>query len=271
MNKLENAVYEMNLLEEQAAGCGRLNNLPALFKILLTVWYILLTVSFHKYDIFGLLGMGIYPLVMFLIYEIPFRQCIRRIRVILPFLVLAGIANPFLDKNIIGTLGECQIRGGAVSMTTLILKGFFAVLAGYLLIVSASIEKICRALKRLHMPSVLITMFLLIYRYISLLLRETNRVIQAYALRAPGQKGVQMKAWGSLAGILLLRSMDRAETVYESMCLRGFDSSGKKTFQYAAEQKAGTGDYLWLLLWSGALLLLRIVPLIEIAGSFLVK
>lgn len=271
MNKLENAVYEMKLLEEQAGGCGRLNNLPALFKVMITVWYILLTVSFHKYDIFGLLGMGIYPLVLFLIYEIPFRQCIKRIKIILPFLLLAGIANPFLDKNILTSLGKWQISGGMVSMSVLILKGFFSVLAGYLLIVSTSIEKICGALQKIHMPSILITMILLIYRYLSLLLKETNRVMQAYALRAPGQKGAQFKAWGSLAGLLLLRSMDRAENVYESMCLRGFESSRGNSFQYTAVQKAKPADYIWLLLWGTGFLALRTVPLLTTVGGLLVK
>lgn len=48
-------------------------------------------------------------------------------------------------------------------------------------------------------------------------------VVQAYELRAPGQKGIHFKVWGSLMGQMLLRSMDRAEVIYESMCLRGFD------------------------------------------------
>lgn len=61
-----------------------------------------------------------------------------------------------------------------------------------------------------------------VYRYISVLLAETQRVVQAYELRAPGQKGIHFKVWGSLMGQMLLRSMDRAEVIYESMCLRGF-------------------------------------------------
>ena len=48
MNKLEKAVYEINLLREQAEGSSLLNERPSLFKLLLTVWYILLTVSFDK-------------------------------------------------------------------------------------------------------------------------------------------------------------------------------------------------------------------------------
>ena len=57
------------------------------------------------------------------------------------------------------------------------------------------------------------------------LLKEAERIMLAYEMRAPGQKGVHWKAWGSLAGQLLLRSIDRAQIVYESMMLRGYDGT----------------------------------------------
>ena len=44
----------------------------------------------------------------------------------------------------------------------------------------------------------------------------------AYALRAPGQKGIKMKDMGSFTGQLILRSFDRAERVYQAMKCRGF-------------------------------------------------
>ena len=37
-----------------------------------------------------------------------------------------------------------------------------------------------------------------------------------------GQKGIHISVWGSFLGQLLLRSMDRAQALYESMELRGF-------------------------------------------------
>lgn len=266
MNKLESAISEFSLLEEQAGEDTPLNNKPALLKLLLTIWYILLTVSFDKYDLLGLLSMGIYPLVLFLLYDIPFLRCLKRIRLILPFIILAGMVNPFFDKSVIAVAGDIRISGGMISMFTLMLKGFLTVFAGYLLIVSTSIEKICGALLKLHVPSLIVTMILLIYRYLSLLLIETNRVMQAYRLRAPGQKGVQIKAWGSFAGLLLLRSMDRAECVYESMCLRGFERN-RNAFQYAVRDKIKTGEYVWFLLWAAGLLFLRRFPLFTAVGD----
>lgn len=270
MNKLEKALYEMNLLKEQAEGGSLLNRRPSLFKLLLTIWYILITVSFDKYDIFGLAAMGIYPLVFFIFYEIPFRQCLKRIRIVLPFLLAAGVVNPIWDRNIVGTLGSLPVSGGIISMVTLMLKGFFTVLAVYLLMVSTSIEKICGALYKLHMPAVMVTMCLLIYRYLFLLLQEAGRMMQAYSLRAPGQKGVQIKAWGSLAGLLLLRSMERAENVYESMRLRGFETEGgANAFHYTEEKKAAFGEVLWFLAWAAGIGLLRIFPVFTIIGQAL--
>lgn len=271
MNKAEKAVYEINLLREQAEGSGGLNAKSPLFKLFLTIWYILLTVSFDKYDIFGLLSMGIYPLILFLHYEIPVRQCFKRIKMILPFLLAAGAVNPFWDRNIIMTAGSINISGGMLSMVTLMLKGFFTVLAVYLLMVSTSIEKICGALRRLHIPAVMVTMILLIYRYLFLLLQEAGKMIQAYALRAPGQKGIQFRAWGSLAGLLLLRSMERAENVYESMCLRGFEADdGSNAFNYTKERKVTSGESLWFLCWMAGMLLLRIFPLFTAIGGVLI-
>ncbi|MDY4970728.1 MAG: energy-coupling factor transporter transmembrane component T, partial [Lachnospiraceae bacterium] len=68
-------------------------------------------------------------------------------------------------------------------MFTLILKGIFTVLAAYLLIATTTIEKICYALHLLHVPGILITQFLLTYRYVTVLLKEVNRITQAYSLR----------------------------------------------------------------------------------------
>ena len=65
----------------------------------------------------------------------------------------------------------------------------------------------------------------------------------AYSLRAPGQKGVHVSAWGSFLGQLLLRSMDRAQELYESMQLRGFHGE----YAYAESRKADRGSLVFLV------------------------
>ena len=137
------------------------------------------------------------------------------------------------------------VTAGIVSMLTLMIKGIYSVLASYLLIVTTPIENICHALRLLHIPAVIVTQILLAYRYVSLLLEEAGRMTQAYSLRAPKQKGVHFRVWGSLAGQLLLKSIDRAGEVYESMLLRGYQGE----FPYAAKSHCRIRDFVYLAVW----------------------
>ena len=69
-------------------------------------------------------------------------------------------------------------------------ENVLAIIASYFLITTTSIESICCALKMLHIPNILITIIMLIYRYIIVFLKEVEKIWTAYQLRAPKQKGV---------------------------------------------------------------------------------
>ena len=150
-------------------------------------------------------------------------------------------------------------------MGTLLLKGVFCVTASYFLMIEIGMEGICYCLRCLHVPKEFVTVLLLIYRYLVVLLKEAERMMQAYKLRAPGQKGIHVKAWGAFAGQLLLRSMDRAETVYESMLLRGYhgEFAGKDLLwnKYAS--------LCYVFIWAAVLIFLRAVPVFQAAGKLL--
>lgn len=245
MSRLDSAVYELHTMDLLAARDQWLNRIWPLAKLILTIVYIGVVVSFSNYDLARLLLMGIYPIVLFILGELSFRDSIRRLRFVLPLVCIIGIFNPLYDRQILFTIGNVPVSGGVVSMLTLIVKGCYSVFASYLLIATTRIEKLCAALRKLHVPAVFVTQILLTYRYISVLLEEAHRMMQAYALRAPGQKGIQVRSWGSFAGHLLLRSMDRASQVYESMTLRGYQAD----FSYATEEKLRGRDIIYLVVW----------------------
>lgn len=263
MSKIENAIYEIHHMDAMAARDQWVNRIHPLVKFVLTVVYILSVVSFQKYDIPGLAGMVVYPLAMFILSEVSFKDCIKRLKVVLPLVCFIGILNPFFDRVPV-SIGSIQINAGVLSMITLIMKGIFSVLASYLLIAVTAIEEICYALRLLHIPQILVTQILLTYRYISVLLEEVNRITQAYALRAPKQKGIHFKVWGTLTGQLLMRSMDRANTVYESMTLRGYNGN----FRYVREhRKWRWQDFLYFTVWVSVILLFRRIPVLIVVGN----
>lgn len=264
MSKISNAIYEIHHMDRIAARDQWVNRLHPLVKLILTIFYIAVVVSFSKYDVIGLLAMAVYPIAGFILAELSFRECLWRLRVVLPLVCMVGLANPFFDRIPV-EIGSLHINAGVISMITLMLKGIFAVLASYIFIATTSIEKICYGLRLLHVPKIMVTQILLTYRYITVLLGEVNRITQAYSLRAPNQKGVHFKVWGSLTGQLLLRSIDRANDVYESMTLRGY----RGEFDYVGEKiSVRWEDLLYFVLWTVIFFLFRRVPVIIIAGNF---
>ena len=113
----------------------------------------------------------------------------------------------------------------------------------------------------------LVTLLLLTYRYAAVLAEEANVMTQAYSLRAPGQKGIHYKAWGSFLGQLLLRSMDRAEELYASMLLRGY----RGEFHYAGTRESKGKDFLYAALWCAFFAAARAVNLTQLLGASLVR
>lgn len=199
--------------------------------------------------------MGVYPIIVFILGEVSFKDALRKLWVILPIICLMGIFNPIFDQQPMLEIAGITVTAGMVSMLTLMVKGIYSVLASYLLIATTPIEKICHALRLLHVPVVIVTQILLTYRYIRLLLNEARRMIQAYSLRAPNQKGVHFKVWGSLVGQLLLKSIDRADEVYESMLLRGYNGE----FYYDTKISCRAGDYAYLAAWCTVFFCLRVI------------
>lgn len=267
MSKLNQAIHEIQTLEDMANENRWVNQIHPLVKLFITVFYIVNVVSFQKYDLMGLFGMFVYPFVLFQIGEVSFLDALRRLRIVLPMVCIVGIFNPFFDRNPAAVVCGITLSGGVLSMLTLMLKGIFAVLASYLLIAATTIEKICYALRLLHIPKLFVTQILLIYRYITVLLTETKRITDAYVLRAPGEKGIRLKAWGPLVGQLLLRSIDRAEEVYESMCLRGYQGE----FYYGEKQKFSGKDWVFLFVWFVVIGGFRCFPVFQMVGNLFVK
>ena len=267
MDKLNNAQLELREMDELAAADSPVHRLNPLCKLLVTVFYIAAVVSFPKYDLSALVVMVLYPVLLFQAAGIPVGLCFHKLRIVLPLVCAVGLVNPFLDHTPLTQMGGFVITGGMVSMVTLMLKGVFSLMASFLLIATTSIDALCAALRKLHVPEMLVTLLLLTYRYIGVMLEQVAVMTQAYKLRAPGQKGIHISAWGSFLGQLLLRSMDRAEELYSSMRLRGF----RGDFFYANVPACTGADVGYVLVCAAAFVCARAVNLPALLGSLFVR
>ena len=267
MNKMQRAMRELSEMDELAVRSSPVHALHPAAKLTVTIVYILITISFSKYDLGGLVPMVLWPVLLFQISGIEVRCCFYKLGIVLPLVMAVGLFNPVFDRGILLRLGGVAVSGGVVSMLTLMLKGVFCLMASFLLMATTPIDSLCAALRRLHVPKLLVTLLLLTYRYVGVMTEELAVMTEAYHLRAPGQKGIHISAWGSFLGQLLLRSMDRAQELYSSMLLRGY----RQEFRYADIRPFRARDALYMILCAAAFLLLRTVRIAELLGGRIVR
>ena len=267
MNKMEKALHELSEMDELAALDSPVHRLHPAAKLLTTIAYIVLTVSFDKYDLDGLIPMLLWPVLLFQISGIPVRTCFYKLRIVLPLVMAVGLFNPFFDRAPLLMLGAVPVSGGVISMLTLMGKGVLCLLASFMLMATTPIDSLCAAMRRLHVPGMLVTLLLLTYRYVGVMTEELAVMTDAYHLRAPGQKGIHISAWGSFLGQLLLRSMDRAQELYSSMLLRGYHDH----FHYAPVGVFSLRDGAYILACVTVLALLRFAPVAQWIGSLMVR
>ena len=267
MNKMQKAIRELAEMDELAARSSPIHTLHPLAKLISTIAYIVVTLSFGKYDLGGLVPMVLWPILLFQISGIEVKSCFYKLRIVLPLVMAVGLFNPFFDKAVVLKLGNLAVTGGSLSMLTLMLKGLFCLMASFLLMATTPIDNLCAALRQLHVPKMLVTLLLLTYRYVGVMTEELAVMTDAYHLRAPGQKGIHISAWGSFLGQLLLRSMDRAQELYSSMLLRGYHQH----FHYADIKPFCKRDALYMIACIAVFLLLRTVKVAELLGGTIVR
>ena len=266
MNRAREASKEIRSLEDLGKLDSPVHFLSPLSKLALTLVYVFTVASFERYNITGLFPMILIPLIGYALSTIPVTLCFRKLKVVLPVVLLVGIADPILDRRLLMVIGSVHISYGMVSMLCLILKGIFCILASFLLISTTPIDELCKSLRKIHMPKILVSLFLLTYRYVGVLLDEVAVMNESYSLRAPGQKGIAISSWGSFLGQLIVRSSKKAERNYDSMALRGF----KGEFYYC-DRKFSKLSWVWVLLLIGVIVTLRLFNISTLVGSIFVR
>ncbi|MCR5617339.1 MAG: energy-coupling factor transporter transmembrane protein EcfT [Clostridiales bacterium] len=266
MNKAREASSAIRSVEELSKQRSPVHDLSPLSKFFLTMVYIVTVASFNKYDLTGLFAMILLPLLGYALSGIQVTLCFRKLKVILPFILLVGIANPFMDREIMYTVGRLHISFGMISMLTLMLKGIYSLMASFLLVSTTPVDELCKSLRKIHVPSMIVSLLLLTYRYVSMFLDEVATMSESYALRAPGQKGIAFGTWGTFLGQLIVRSSYKANRNYESMILRGF----KGEFFYCDRRFSGL-SWLFILVLTGICVFMRLINLPVLLGSVFVR
>lgn len=265
MSNLIGSLNKIKSLEELAEGQTAIHRIHPMAKMITTIVFLVVVISFDKYDISGLMPFFLYPILLMALAEIPYKSVLSRLLIALPFSFFAGLSNPFLERNTAYFLLGFQVSWGLLSFVSILIKTVLTVMAVLILIATTPMDKLAHQLIRIKIPKIFVMQIMLTYRYISLLIVEVSNMMTAYHLRSNHQKGIRIAHAGTFMGQLLLRSFERAEKVYVAMKCRGFDGE----YQFALSNPMNPGDFFYAFLLCGAFLFLRYVNISVIIGSLL--
>lgn len=151
---------------------------------------------------------------------VTIRYLIRRLVLFFPLLIAFGLTVPITQMH----------KEAAWSwMIALWLRCVISFLAGLWIIHVLPLSELLSTLLRWRCPAMLVAMLSFMYRYIFILWEELARLRHAREARDFGG-GSMMMRWttnAQLVGLLLLRSMERAERTHQAMLARGWDGSPK--------------------------------------------
>lgn len=185
-------------------------SLHAKVKLLMTLSYIaaVLVSSEHGYIAWAVLGALIAS--MLLISGVSPRAIIGRLLTIVPFVALCALG---------------LLVGGAFDrFVQILIKSTLCVTAATWLSLTTPFSELLAALRMLRMPSIMVTMLALLYRYTFVLGEEARRMQHAFLSRCPRRLSIRdAKYVGMLVGALLLRAHERADRIFMAMLSRGFE------------------------------------------------
>lgn len=265
MYKMIDSISHIRLLDELAQKESTIHKIHPLAKVLTTLVYLLTIASFGRYEIGGLLPHIIYPILIFAFGELPVAPILKRVLIVEPVIIGIGILNPLFDRYMVA-FGGIAISRGWVTFLSIFTKCGLTIIASLLLVATTEIDKLAFALRMLRIPKIFVLQLLLTYRYISVLLEEVYKMQRAYFLRAPGHKGIHRHVWGSFAGHLVLKTFERAQRVYQSMSLRGFNGE----YNTGTIPNIAIRDVVYMAGWSLFFILARIFNIPNLLGSMFI-
>ena len=221
MNNFVKSMFNLRELEQLARRQQWTNGLSPRLKILATLIYIVIVSATGRYNLSGTLMLGVYPILAISLADIPWKTLLSKLVIPACFAVSLGLFNPILDREVMLIVGSMGISGGFVSLLTLFAKAMLTISATLILVATTAIEDLGQGLERMFIPKPFVMVLLMTYRYITVLLNEVRRTIEAYQLRS-GNSSIHISTWGSLVGQIALGSFRRSEEIYNAMVLRGY-------------------------------------------------
>lgn len=239
MADMRSKLNELYSLEQLSNKNTIIHKIHPMIKIIVTIVYIVCLLMKNRYDLFGLAVFLFYPIIVMALAEIPYKMIFKRTLVTLPFVFFAGIGSLIFDREEVILASGVVVTTGVLAFFVLHVRTILSVSAVLLLVSTTKFSDLTEQLGRMHVPTFMIHLMEMIYRYITVLVEEASVMMTAYRLRNPQYKYPHIKHMGTFVGHLFLRSMDRAERIYCAMKCRGYGKDVMKNTKSTESTESG--------------------------------
>ena len=223
---VESLVYVQDLSEKR----GLMQAINPLAKLVAIVGMIVASLFIANLTV--LLAICIIPLVLALTSRIPLRQFLLRTAMITIFAAVLSSLTVFLTPGnavwatSLGGLNLVITMEGLLRAAVFTVRVWFCVASLILLVLSTGFEKTIKLLATIRVPTLIIQLFSLTYRYFFVSIEEAQSVLIAKEARTYFPKRnlnfQSLKDLGAIIASLFIRTYERSERVYLAMKARGF-------------------------------------------------
>lgn len=226
----------LTLLDPYQPGPSPVHRLDARVKLLVALLFIVFfnvtPIQAWSAHLFYLVTM----VAITLLARVAPRSVLERAMLAVPFVLMAAIGLPFIQDGeplLVVRLFSWRVTitdSGTLRFVNVIVKSWLSILVAITLALTTHFLEILRGMRSLGIPTVLIAIVMLMYRYMYVLVDEGMRLIRARDARtAQAEEGKSRRPllWraqvtGHMIGTLFLRTYERSERIYGAMLARGF-------------------------------------------------
>jgi len=223
----ESLVY----IEDLSSRKGLLQSINPLAKLIAIVSMIV--VSLFIFNISYLVIICLVPIVLAVASRLPLSHFFSRTAMIPVFAAVISIPILFLTNGTtilsanIGIANLTITTEGLTRFLVFTVRVWFCVASLTLLISSTGFDKMLKLLSTIKVPSVVVQLFSLTYRYFFVSIHEAQSVLIAKEARTYIHKRTinmqALKDLGAILATLFIRTYERSERVYLAMKARGFE------------------------------------------------